>query len=125
LFEENRLKRKIAADAAAKAKAIADAKVKTTQHQLLQNTCGSCTRCKAIADVKQNRCCNKTAAAKAKADADAKARPLQRAKAKTDADAKLAAATKSAIPMPKLKQNAKEAKLAADAKQTDADQKLN
>jgi hypothetical protein len=30
-------KRKIAADAAAKAKAIADAKVKPHQHQLLQN----------------------------------------------------------------------------------------
>jgi hypothetical protein len=36
LFEENRLKRKIAADAAAKAKAIADAKTNTT-NQLLQN----------------------------------------------------------------------------------------
>ena len=114
LLEANRIKKeKIAADAAAKAKAIADAKITTITKPVSpnpQSVAITDAKTKADADAKAKL----AADAKAKAAIDAKAKAD--AKAKTDAEAaKLAAAAKVKADA-KAKLDAEAAKLAADAK---------
>ena len=117
LLEANRLKReKIAADAAAKAKAIADAKIATVTKPVVPKTQPVVimdAKAKAEAKAKLEAQAAKLAAdARAKADADARAKLAADAKAKADADAR-------------AKLDAETAKLAADAKaKADADAKL-